>query len=260
MERGNYGRFVSETPARTIDSETLERASERTNARANERTTITCELCFPEGHQGGREGFFIRGQRGIANPQSPRQIDLCNASRTPDFQGDDKVDGEIKLLTDENKNKGWVMTIKGEAKQGWKKIEAAVDSGATDAVADPAEFPGVEIEETEESKRGEEWTCAAGSSIPKLGRMKVDFWTKEGVRKKMMIKACKVNKTLIGASRLNEAGYDVILNKLNPRLVNLKTKEVIQLRRKNGMYILDMWIQTPWNEAKNTEDDFHRQG
>ena len=90
--------------------------------------------------------------------------------------------------------------------------------------------------------------------------MKVDFWTKEGVRKKMMIKAGKVNKTLIGASRLNEAGYDVILNKLNPRLVNLKTKEVIQLRRKNGMYILDMWIQTPWNEANNTEDDFHRQG
>ena len=94
--------------------------------------------------------------------------------------------------------------------------------------------------------------------------MIVPFWTKEGIKKKMMIKAGKVKKTLIGVNRLNEAGNDVILNTSNPRIMNAKTKECINLRRNNGMYILDMyiWIGDPKEneEGKNKKPVFNRRG
>ena len=125
-------------------------------------------------------------------------------------------------------------------------------------MADPDEFLGAKVETTEEAKRGEEWTCAGGASIPKLGKMQVEFWTKEGTKKKMMIKAGRVNKTLIGVNRLNEAGFDVILSKNNPIMTSFKTGEIIPLRKSNGMYILDMWIQVP--KDKPSDEVFRRQG
>ena len=57
----------------------------------------------------------------------------------------------------------------------WRWIEAAIDSGATDIVGNPDDFPGILVENTPESSRGEHWTCVAGKQVPKLGEMKVEW-------------------------------------------------------------------------------------
>ena len=67
-------------------------------------------------------------------------------------------------------------------------MEAAVDSGAIDIVANPRDFPGARIEETEESKKGETWTCAGGKTIPKLGAMCVNWVTEKGANKNPITK------------------------------------------------------------------------
>ena len=55
----------------------------------------------------------------------------------------------------------------------WKKVEAAVDSGACDNVGNPRDFPGTEVKDTEESTSDDpkvnSWMGAGGDGIPKLG-------------------------------------------------------------------------------------------
>ena len=49
-----------------------------------------------------------------------------------------------------------------------------------------------------------------------------------------------VSRTLISVDRLQETGHDVVLTKNKPRIVNLRTGEVIPLKKDEGMFILDM--------------------
>ena len=126
----------------------------------------------------------------------------------------------------------------------WKCIEAAVDSAAFDNVANPKDFPGIEVNETEESKRGEHWTCAGGKKIPKHGNLRVPWQSNDGeVRKHINFKASAVNRTLISADRLAENGYEVILNRKSPRIVHETSGEMIRLERIRRFFILKMWVR-----------------
>ena len=156
---------------------------------------------------------------------------------------------------------------KANSRTIWKKVEAAVDSGACDNVGNPRDFPGVDVKATEESKSDDpkinSWIGAGGDSITKLGEMKIPFVTDEGKRVRMRIKAGDVNKTLISVSRLQEAGFDTNLTK-HPHLKNTRNGERINLTKKGGMFILTMWIkigeETIQNKSTENEKDFHRQG
>ena len=149
----------------------------------------------------------------------------------------------------------------------WKKIEAAVDSGACDNVGNPRDFPGIEVKGTAESKSDDpkvnSWVGAGGDGIPKLGEMKIPCVTHEGKKVVLRIKAGDVNKTLISVSRLQEAGFDTNFTK-HPHLRNTKTGEKIHLMKKGGMFILTMWIkigeETSQPKNKDNQKDFRRQG
>ena len=88
------------------------------------------------------------------------------------------------------------------------------------------------------------------------------------------IKAGEVNKTLISVSRLLEVGFEANLGR-RPYLRNVKTGRIIRLKRKGGMFILEMWINMSEGEstkeagekrrmrsqgAADSHKDFHRQG
>ena len=99
------------------------------------------------------------------------------------------------------------------------------------------------MSETEESKRGDSWTAAGGSKIPKLGEMKIIWQTSSHDEHGLRAKAGNVSKTLISGDRLLEAGYALILNKPNPRIVHETTREVIKLERRNRMFLMKMWVR-----------------
>ena len=117
-----------------------------------------------------------------------------------------------------------------------------------DHVANPKEFPGLELIETAESKRGDSWTAAGGSAIPKLGEMKIPWKSDKGITHGIIVKAGDVGKTLLSGDKLLDAGYDIILNKRNPRLVHQSTKEVITLERRNRMFIMKIWVRVKFNK------------
>ncbi len=153
----------------------------------------------------------------------------------------------LQALCNEVKDEPIMQVGGNKSEPQWKKVEAAIDSGAVDIVANPKDFPGVTVEPTEESRNGEHWVCAGGKRIPKLGKIKLEWWTDSGAKKRTTAQAGAVQRTLISASRLNEAGYEAYLTKNRPRLVSTKTGETIELKKRGGMFILDMWVRIPTN-------------
>jgi hypothetical protein len=130
----------------------------------------------------------------------------------------------------------------------WVKEEAAVDSGAVDCVANRDRFPHLEVFDTPESIRGEHWTSAGGNHIKKEGEVRVNWFTDDGQEQTTNIKVGKVGRTLISADKLLEKGNEVILSKNRPRIIT-KAGKVIMLKRRNGMFILEMWHKVPINDA-----------
>ena len=95
-----------------------------------------------------------------------------------------------------------------EEKWVWKKIEAAVDSGAVDHVIDPDDVPGINMIETDASRAGRAWTGPSGEEIPKLGAIKLPWTIGDGQNRILNFQAGKVGRPLISASRLEDAGID----------------------------------------------------
>ena len=150
----------------------------------------------------------------------------------------------------------YIMACQDDPNFKWVKEEAAVDSGAIDCVANADRFPHLKVMETAESRRGDCWTCAGGKSIKKEGEVEVEWTTNEGLEQKVKIKIGKVNRTLISVDKLLERGHEVILSRKSPRIIT-QNGQVITLRRKFGMFLLDMWHKVP---VKSSASVFTRQG
>ena len=146
------------------------------------------------------------------------------------------------------------MMCADDPKFKWVKDEAAVDSGAIDCAANSARYPHLKVKQTPESQRGDCWTCAGGTEIRKEGEVELAWMTSEGDDHTVKIKTGAVGRTLISADRLLEKGHEVILSKKSPRIITSSGK-AIALRRKQGMFILDMWYKVPVTPA-----GFTRQG
>ena len=136
-----------------------------------------------------------------------------------------------------------------------------VDSGAVECVTSRKRVPHLKVEETPESRRGETLTCAGGKEIKKEGKVTIHWTTGPGVSKKGVFMFGAVSRTLISVDRLRETGHDVILTKNHPRIINMKTGEVMPPRKNRGMFILDLWMWIPTSQSKIGEcSDFVRQG
>ena len=153
----------------------------------------------------------------------------------------EKYHDNVIMLLDEPEKQEDIRAV--EEVWDWVEIEAAIDTACVDNVVNPKDFPGIELFETDESKRGDSWTAAGGSAIKKLGEMKIPWQTETGSKHGLRAKAGAVGKTLISGDRLLEAGYAVILNRRNPRLLHETTKEVIKLERRNRMFLMKMWVR-----------------
>ena len=142
----------------------------------------------------------------------------------------------------------------------WITEEAVVDSGAVECVVSKKRMPHLRVEETPESRRRKTRTCAGGNEIKKEGKVTVNWRTDMGTMKRGVFKDGLVSRTLISVDRLQEIGHDVILTKNEPRIVNLRTGEVMPMRKDGGMFILDMWIWVPTSRTKTEScSDFARQ-
>ena len=159
---------------------------------------------------------------------------------------DNSMEDILALLCEHEEGGGreYIMSVTEDG-YTWRKEEAAVDSGSVDCVTSRDRFPHLQVKETPESTRGDSWTCAGGKKITKEGEMSIDWMTSAGQSHKINMKVGKVHRTLISADRLLDKGNDVILSMKDPRIMTRHGKK-IPLRRKNGMFILDMWVKVPF--------------
>ena len=80
--------------------------------------------------------------------------------------------------------------------------------------------------------------------MPDLGEKLVGFGTNEKTNHRVRFRVADVVKPLLSAGKVAEAGYEVNLNSSNPHLKCKRTGKVIKLRKWNGVFVLDMWLNT----------------
>ena len=147
-------------------------------------------------------------------------------------EGDDN-NGDIMGIDEE------VITEKG---QKWVKLTAVMDSGAIVPVLPKNCVPHIPVKSTALSRSGKKYRGAGGHAIANLGEKKMSAITNEGHRRSMTWQVCDVQKALISAAKVVEAGNDVYLENANPRIVNRKTGQVTKLLKENGVFVVDLWI------------------
>jgi hypothetical protein len=136
-------------------------------------------------------------------------------------------------------------------------VEATLDSGASHSVAPHTAAPGVKVNESEGSKRGQHYVAAGGQRIPNIGEQTIKFKTKEGKRSSLKWQNAEVSKPLLSISHICDSGHEVTFTKTGGMITNSESGRTTTFRRKNNVYVLDMLIDV--GDKKSTAP-FHRQG
>jgi hypothetical protein len=131
---------------------------------------------------------------------------------------------------------------KDEGDKGMRVIEAVVDSGAEESVAPPGCFPGT-VGPSRMSRAGGKYRAANGARIPNLGQVRVPFVNEEGSKCGIMFQVAEVERPLISATQLAASGNAVIIDNKGARIMNLKTKKVMNLVKRGGVYVLRMRVK-----------------
>ena len=146
----------------------------------------------------------------------------------------------------------------GSPTEGATLIEAVVDSGAVDSVANESTFLG-EVKPSKMSKDGKMYRGPDGSRIPNLGQKDVTFTSDEGLKCGLTFQVADVERPLIAASHLIEAGNEVSQWKPGGVVKHIKTWKKIHVQRRGGIYVLRMWIPPNAAPAEGSSV-FPRQG
>ena len=171
-----------------------------------------------------------------------RQHNMKNKDQTPRRWGRRKVKKTWKSI-----NTLKEVTLAGvntmEELQEWEEVEMAVDSGATETVVGEEMIKGVETKQGEAARRGVQYEVASGELIPNLGEKNFLAYGEHGQVRAIKAQVCEVNKALLSASRMVQAGNRVVFSKSGSAVEDEHTGETIPLREQGGMYMLKLWIR-----------------
>ena len=98
------------------------------------------------------------------------------------------------------------------------------------------------------SKRGLKFAGPDGKEIPNYGEVDVDWIATEGHKCRMVIQMSDVDRCLLAATELNDAGNDVVLSKHGGEIIHVASGKRVALQRKGGVYVVKMWIKN--NDVK----------
>ena len=135
-------------------------------------------------------------------------------------------------------------SINGISEDGnWEEIEMAVDSGATETVANDTMISSVPTEPGPASKRGVEYEVANGTRIPNEGEKRFEAVTGEGQHRKLVVQVCDVNQGLLSVSKATAANNRVVFDADGCYIENKDSGEITRLKEKKGMYALKLWVR-----------------
>ena len=137
----------------------------------------------------------------------------------------------------------------GNARKGKRLVRAVVNSGAEMSATPPRTFPSA-VEPSAMSRAGLNFRAANNSPIKNHGQTVVQFCSKEGHQCALPFQVADIERPLISATDLTDAGNDVILRKSYGEIVSCTTGKSIKLLREGGVYILEMWVDAPDDEGQ----------
>ena len=124
----------------------------------------------------------------------------------------------------------------------YQKVEALVDSGATDSVIPTKMLSEFGTTPGEASLGGVIYSTADGGQIPNLGERKVGFRTREGHDCSTVFQVADVKRPLLSVTALASKGNKVAFDSTGGTITHTATSRVTRFRRQGGVYILDMWV------------------
>ena len=119
----------------------------------------------------------------------------------------------------------------------WQAVEVTMDSGAADNVCPVTAFPGIPLVPNRNSQQGKYYLAANRQKVYVLGEKSVVMRTQEGQLRRITFQVCKVGKILISCGKAVEAGNEVIMSRLNSRVIS-PTGESTALALKNGVFTM----------------------
>ena len=165
-----------------------------------------------------------------------------------------------KILEKKQKESGIVNNVNAQrescesytSKQKWEKIEATVDSGASNHVS-PAnvgkQFP---IQETQASANGECFSAAEGSKMRNLGCKDICAVTDTHNKIKTRVQVVEnIKRTLLSVNKLVEAGNEVLFRKNNSCIYNVQTRKTVPIHKSNGVYKMNLWVPQDSRDPKS---------
>lgn len=130
------------------------------------------------------------------------------------------------------------------------RTETLLDSGAAECVCGSGHFGDVKLEsDPGRPKANTEYVTADGMRIPNLGEKRVHGTTSGGSPLNVRFQVTQVEKPLMAVSKLVDAGHTVQFNEKGGQIVNNRSGRITEFRRKDGVYVLDMWVPAPSDSA-----------
>ena len=123
------------------------------------------------------------------------------------------------------------------------KVDSVMDSGASAPVVPPQMMPSVKIEPSEGSRRGQCYSSASKHKLVNLGQQKIRACTDAWEETEVLFQIADVSKPLVSVSAICERGNRVIFGQNGGLVQNLRTGGVIPFERRNGIYVLSLWME-----------------
>jgi len=118
-----------------------------------------------------------------------------------------------------------------------------MDSGAAQSVAPPSMGPGVSIEASPGSQRGQHYVSASGGRLPNMGQQKLRVQTNEGRDAMVLYQIAEVSRPLTAVSQTCGNDNWVVYTRHGGFIWNLKTGGKTNFERRGGIYEFDLWVK-----------------
>jgi hypothetical protein len=137
-----------------------------------------------------------------------------------------------------------------------------IDSGASVPVMPPSIAKLYALEDSEASRRGVEYECANGESIPNLGQKRMAIYTSEGTLRSCTTQCADVSKPLQSVRHLVKNQHAVVFDDECSYIYNKVAGETNYIADDGMNYTMKTWIIPPKQiasvVAKNQEGHFTR--
>ena len=196
-----------------------------------------------DAHSGDKEGSDAPSETGAVNEISSE--DEGKGWATPRNLAEDAPAFPLTIAEDQHRTDLPLNAIswREDSHPQWVRVRSVMDSGAAQSVAPPSMAPGVVIEASPGSQRGQHYVSASGGRLPNMGQQKMKVQTNEGRDAMVLYQVAELSRPLTAVSETCDNGNWVVFTPEGGFIWNLKTGGRTNFERRGGIYELDLWVK-----------------